>query len=427
MYGLGHPISNAGMMKGALSWLRVVFVGLFVICAVTSARVDAAPGPDVRARRADSVDFSAVAPAVTTWETYSGYVLASTVFIGLLMFVGWTAYRRYHETEVRALSGGYIADGVEAAWLKFPELLKTGADVRATKALATLASFSEPEDEEFYRWADRNIKGMRTVLAALGTALEPSARQPVLADIAATLEAFKSKTSKAELRPAWQLAFVIELLVNRLRERPAEVTLSTTRTIASALDVLTAASRPGVRPDLIVEPPLAVLAVDDDPLCLRAISFALQKAGLAPETAVDGTGAVEKCREKNYDVVFMDIMMPGMDGLEACRQLRNNPGNANTPVVFVTARSDFQTRERSAEVGGAELIAKPFLVTELTVKAVSFCMRKRLNLPMTSSSGVADSLVVGAQPVVPHATPATDPNNGIVKQVPVPGLTAEKV
>jgi two-component system alkaline phosphatase synthesis response regulator PhoP len=148
-----------------------------------------------------------------------------------------------------------------------------------------------------------------------------------------------------------------------------------------------------------------VLAVDDDPLCLRAIAFALQKAGLIPDTAVDGTSAVNKCQEKSYDVVFMDIMMPGMDGLEACQRLRHLPNNANTPVVFVTARSDFQTRERSTEVGGAELIAKPFLVTELTVKAVSFSMRKRLNLPSTASSGVAESVVIGTHPPTAETLP----------------------
>jgi CheY-like chemotaxis protein len=246
---------------------------------------------------------------------------------------------------------------------------------------------------------------MRKVLGDLGTLFESSARQPILADLAATLESFKSKTSKADLRPAWQLAFVIELLVNRLRERPSEVTLSTTRTVASALDVLAVACQPGVRPDLILNPPLAVLAVDDDPLCLRAIAFALQKAGLIPDTAVDGTSAVNKCKEKSYDVVFMDIMMPGMDGLEACQRLRNLPGNTNTPVVFVTARSDFQTRERSSEVGGAELIAKPFLVTELTVKAVSFSMRKRLNLSSTASSGVAESVVIGTDLPTAEALP----------------------
>jgi CheY-like chemotaxis protein len=234
--------------------------------------------------------------------------------------------------------------------------------------------------------------------------LDLTTRLPALVDLAVILESFKTKTCKPDLRPAWQLAFVIDLLVNRLRERPKELTMSTMRTIAGGLDVLAATSRPGIRPDIIVEPAISILAVDDDPLCLRAITFALQKAGLVPDTAVDGASAVNKCSGKSYDVVFMDIMMPGMDGLEACQRLREDPMNINTPVVFVTARSDFQTRERSAQVGGAELIAKPFLVTELTVKAVTFCMRKRLNLPMTSSTGISVDRVVAESAMSSNAS-----------------------
>ena len=389
MLGLKYSINRTGgITKRARFWLFTSVASLLILVVPAAYSADSSNQVDAHAK---AIGLS----AISMLEQFSGVIFAGTVLVGILLFVGWTIYRRRHEREVRLLTGGYISDGVEAAWLKFPELLKTGADVQTAKALATLASFADPENEEFFSWADRNIKVMRKVLGDLGTLFEPSARQPVLADLSATLESFKSKTSKAELRPAWQLSFVIELLVNRLRERPSEVTLSTTRTVASALDVLAAACQPGVRPDLILNPPLAVLAVDDDPLCLRAIAFALQKAGITPDTAVDGTGAVNKCHEKSYDVVFMDIMMPGMDGLEACQRLRKLPSNENTPVVFVTARSDFQTRERSTEVGGAELIAKPFLVTELTVKAVSFSMRKRLNLPITASSGVADTVVIG--------------------------------
>ena len=345
----------------------------------------------------------AQSPEIGLFQKYSGQIAVSSVVMGLAIFVVWTIYRRHHEAEARTLTGSYISDGVEATWIKFPDLLTMGADIRAPKALAVLASIAEEQNEEFYGWAKRNISSMRKLLPKFESNADVPGLQPALSELAATLDAFKSRTSKPELRPAWQLAFVLELLVSRLRERPAEITLSTVRTIASSLDVLAAACLPGVRSDLIVEPPISILAVDDDPLCLRAITFALRKTGITPDTAVDGNDAVNKCSEKIYDVVFMDIMMPGMDGLEACKRLRSDANNANTPVVFVTARSDFQTRERSVEVGGAELIGKPFLVTELTVKAVAFCMRKRLNLPLSSLSALAENAVAGEAHSLPSA------------------------
>lgn len=392
-------------MKCLLLLRRVVGVALFFVCVIQCAHAaDPATKHDpvaaLESERVTNAGFPAQDSHVSFFDRHSGYILLGTLITVVVLFVGWTFYRRRHETEARALSGKYISDGVESAWLKFPELLTMGADVRASKALAALAAIEEPENEEFYRWAERNIAVMHKVLANLGTAPGSLSSQQVLADIAGTIESFKSKTAKAGLRPAWQLAFVLDLLVNRLRERPTEVTLSTTWTIASGLDVLAAVCRPGIPPNLIVDPPISVLAVDDDPLCLRAITFAIQKSGITPDTAVDGAIAVNKCSEKTYDVVFMDIMMPGIDGLEACQRLRSLPQNANTPVVFVTARADYQTRARSVEVGGAEFIAKPFLVTEITVKAVTFSMRKRLNLPMTYSSPVPASLVSSVSPAL---------------------------
>jgi DNA-binding response OmpR family regulator len=144
---------------------------------------------------------------------------------------------------------------------------------------------------------------------------------------------------------------------------------------------------------LIINPPISVLAVDDDPLCLRAVVYALQKADLTPETAINGALAVAMAKEKSYDVVFMDIMMPEMDGLKACSELHQTPKNKTTPVVFVTARTDFRARTESTLVGGADLMAKPFLMFEITVKAVTYAMRKRLDLAESCRRDIA---VLGA-------------------------------
>jgi DNA-binding response OmpR family regulator len=150
--------------------------------------------------------------------------------------------------------------------------------------------------------------------------------------------------------------------------------------MAAAVDLLAELCVPGVRPDLIINPPISVLAVDDDPLCLRAVVYALQKAEMTPDTAQNGELAVALAKEKSYDVVFMDILMPVMDGLKACSELHATPRNRTTPVVFVTARTDFRARTESTLVGGVDLMAKPFLMFEITVKALTFAMRKRLDL-----------------------------------------------
>jgi PleD family two-component response regulator len=91
-----------------------------------------------------------------------------------------------------------------------------------------------------------------------------------------------------------------------------------------------------------------------------------------PETAL--TMLAENC----YDLVFLDVDMPGMNGFELCTKLRGFARNKNTPVVFVTSLNDFESRANSTMSGGNDLIAKPFLFMELAVKALVYVLRARL-------------------------------------------------
>jgi CheY-like chemotaxis protein len=233
---------------------------------------------------------------------------------------------------------------------------------------------------EFFAAAPDRLAEIRKVLPELGRAFDEDERKGTLLKLHELVCALKEKANCWDLRPVWQLTSALELLLKRLADKGKEATPSTIRTVASTMDLLAELCVPGVRPDLIINPPITVLAVDDDPLCLRAVLFALQKAEMTPDLAKNGEEALALAAEKSYDVVFMDIMMPIMDGLTACTKIHETPKNKTTPVVFVTARTDFRARTESTLVGGADLMAKPFLMFEITVKALAFAMRKRLEL-----------------------------------------------
>ncbi len=81
--------------------------------------------------------------------------------------------------------------------------------------------------------------------------------------------------------------------------------------------------------------------------------------------------------ERKFDLVFLDVDMPGMNGFELCTKLRALHRNKTTPVVFVTSLTDFESRANSTMSGGNDLIAKPFLFIELTVKALVYILRGR--------------------------------------------------
>src|SRR5208282_5891804 len=120
--------------------------------------------------------------------------------------------------------------------------------------------------------------------------------------------------------------------------------------------------------------------VDDDRISRQALSHSLEKAFSEPDLAVDGEAALAQATKQAYDVIFLDVQMPGMDGFEVCVKIRNTVFNRATPVVFVTQQSDFDARCKSTLSGGNELMGKPFLTFEVTVKALTLALHGRLGV-----------------------------------------------
>jgi len=328
------------------------------------------------------------------------YVLIGLALALVIILTTSTLARHKREAEIRALSGAYLSDGTEIARFQMPSFFDepVSAPVRNLDFDNSENESGEDQDDaadakspltEFFAAVPDQLAEMRKILPELGRAFDEDERKQTFLKLHELVCNLKERATCWDLRPVWQLTSALELLLTRLAEKGKEATPSTNRTVASAIDLLGDLCVPGVRPDLIIHPPMAVLAVDDDPLCLRAVVFALQKAEMTPDVAKDGQAAVDLAANKSYDVVFMDIMMPVMDGLKACAALRETPKNKTTPVVFVTARSDFRARTESTLVGGADLMAKPFLMFEITVKALTYAMRKRLDLAESSRRNLA--------------------------------------
>ena len=170
----------------------------------------------------------------------------------------------------------------------------------------------------------------------------------------------------------------LEALLKELSEKPININASTLRTIASALDFL------GVLFEsenfLREQNPASarILVVDDDELSRRAVIQALEKAKLPSVGVEDPTVALRLLSENSYDLVFLDIDMPGMSGIDLCSKMRRLPAQRATPVVFVTILNDFESRTNSMISGGTDFIAKPFLFMELAVKALIYVMRGQM-------------------------------------------------
>ena len=195
------------------------------------------------------------------------------------------------------------------------------------------------------------------------------------------LHALTGNAGIAGLTQISKMSDAVEALLKELYEKPKGINPSTLRTVAAGVDFLGFLFASGTAPEKQEMPAAEILVVDDEPISRRAITYALEKAHLQSVSAEDPNAAFKLLEEKKFDLVFLDVDMPGMTGHELCAKLRTLPQHKKTPVVFVTAFSDFDNRTNSLMAGGNDFIAKPFLFIELTVKALIHVLRAKLQPP----------------------------------------------
>ncbi|QIP83970.1 response regulator transcription factor [Streptomyces sp. Tu 2975] len=118
----------------------------------------------------------------------------------------------------------------------------------------------------------------------------------------------------------------------------------------------------------------SILVVDDDPTVAEVVTGYLERAGFAVDRAADGPQALRLAAGRRPDLVVLDLMLPGMDGLEVCRRLRAGE-QAPVPVIMLTARGDEDDRILGLEVGADDYVTKPFSPRELVLRVESVLRR----------------------------------------------------
>ena len=175
-----------------------------------------------------------------------------------------------------------------------------------------------------------------------------------------------------------RISAAYEALLKEMHDKPGNINVSTTRTSTQTLFFISALLEKAAQlPHLTSFDPV-VLAVDDEEISRKAVMLSIEKGGVRSVACENGAGALLKARETHFDLIVLDVDMPGMNGYELCSKLRAFPDYKDTPVIFVTGLSDFQSRARSTLSGANDLIAKPFVFVELSVKALSYLLKAQL-------------------------------------------------
>jgi len=114
--------------------------------------------------------------------------------------------------------------------------------------------------------------------------------------------------------------------------------------------------------------PAHILIVDDNPLNIQAIASILQHEGYAMSFALEGESALANAKERPFDLILLDIMMPKLSGFEVCQQLKAAAETADVPVIFLTAKTDVESIGKAFAVGGVDYVTKPFYPVELLAR-----------------------------------------------------------
>ncbi|MBS4026658.1 MAG: response regulator transcription factor [Clostridia bacterium] len=127
-----------------------------------------------------------------------------------------------------------------------------------------------------------------------------------------------------------------------------------------------------------------ILVVDDEPTILELISFNLQQVGYQVITAITGPEALEKVNKNNPDLIILDVMLPEVDGLDVCRQVRKH---SVTPILMLTAKNEEIDKILGLELGADDYLTKPFSTRELLARIKALLRRSSYHQQEGSSSG----------------------------------------
>jgi len=222
-----------------------------------------------------------------------------------------------------------------------------------------------------------------------------AASQSHLSGLHQRVHLLNTSASQADCARVALLTNAFDALLSGIIDKPSTVTPSALQTIAQAVDCLDGLLKNtdgySVGPAFQAK----VLVVDDDTVCNHVNVTSLKRANFDSVGVKDPAAALSLLETTQYDLVVLDVNMPGMTGFDVCEKMRRFPHCKKTPVIFVTAFSNFDNRKQSVLSGGNDFVSKPVSPLELALKVTVNLIKAR---------------VQGVHGPVPESTPA--PTNG---------------
>jgi DNA-binding response OmpR family regulator len=176
------------------------------------------------------------------------------------------------------------------------------------------------------------------------------------------------------------ISIAVEVMVYNLTLYPERLDPLSLRTLTQAVDFLSLLLRDGTYTRMPEIEAAQIMIIEDEASARELIIAAMELVGLHAKGQETPRGGLSLLGDNPFDLIFLDINLPEMNGFDLCNKVRSLPLHERTPIVFLTGMASFQNRVQSSLSGGNDFIGKPFNVAELGVKALMWVMKGKLGL-----------------------------------------------
>lgn len=145
-----------------------------------------------------------------------------------------------------------------------------------------------------------------------------------------------------------------------------------------------------------MEAPTHILVVDDEADLVELVSYNLKKEGFIVDSATDGETALKKIKKAKYSLIILDLMLPGIQGMELCKILKSSEKTSSIPIIMLTAKGEEIDKVLGLEIGADDYITKPFSPRELAAR-VKAVLRRTADKPAAENKIEAGDLVINKE------------------------------
>ncbi len=227
-------------------------------------------------------------------------------------------------------------------------------------------------------------KEVKSALGAMRHCFQSFTRTPndlsLLNELHCHVQGFAERARVSGLVALHRLCTSFADLTHGLYEIPEQVNPSTLRTVHQTIEFLASLMKEKNLAQVKDPAKALIYAVDDDLGNCESIALAMEESGMRTTYAQDPAMSLAELASSRYDLIFLDVNLPGMDGFELCKQIRTLAIHTATPVVFLTGLATLENRVQSSLSGGNDFIAKPFNLHELSVKAITLLLKAQLQI-----------------------------------------------